>query len=597
MIGSKANRASCYPLIPTFSLKGRGDQNPWAGQAAVKWHACGPAIVALLSWLAAGALPARAQPALPPVTLLLILDASGSMWAPVPTEEVSRFASAQRVLGELLDKLPDEVEVGLIAYGHRRRGDCQDIETVVPAGPLDRAAVRRTVGALTPTGKTPLAGSAQQAFEIMRSREDITILILLTDGLETCDGDLGAVVQAARDEGLEFVLDVVGFHVDDADAQQLVDAAANGCGRYVGAAGADQLAAALDTALARVGRVSTVRDELDFAPFGGDSGRSGWRFGWQEIGENDGPGDGGEIEIEVDRTCFDGPCLNIEADAGAEGRMAAREVNLEGVDLANLSFTYGHDGDAGSEIVLEVSGDGGNTWAVLETFRLNRVVHGQRASYDLLPWAAADTRFRFRVTVAEWGDLGIDDLHLDWGVAASPGVPADSATVVDEFTFYGGNDGSRAWSGRWVENDDDHAGRGAVKLKESPNCRAQQCLKLRPDRGDLGSAIYRQADLSGAVSATLTYYYKQILVGDDAVVAEVSGDGGRTYTALETYTQDSDRSGSESFDITPFISAETRLRFRVAERGLGEGIWIDDVQIEYADPGVCTGPSPAGTGS
>ncbi len=555
------------------------------------------AAAAVLAALLLSLAMAQAQPVPVPVTLILILDASGSMWKQVPIQDVSRFVSARGVMGELLDKLPEDVELGVIAYGHRRRGDCRDIETVVPAGPLDRAAIRQTIGALVPKGKTPLAASAQQAFDIMRSRDGITILILLTDGLETCDGDLAAIVQAAREEGLEFVLDIVGFYVADDDAEQLVAAAGSGCGRYIGAASAGELAAALDLALTRIGAVSTVRDELDFEAFGGDSGKGGWRHGWQEVGEDDGPGDGGQIEIEIDRTCFEGPCLNIEADAGSEGLIVGRQVNIEGCNLAELSFIYGHDGDAGSEIVLEVSGDSGLTWDLLDTFYLNRVVHGQKARYDLLPWASADTRFRFRVVVAEWGDLGVDDLHLDWGVAASPGVPAESATVVDGFTFYGGNDGSRAWKGRWVENDDDHAGRGAVKLKESRRCRAEQCLKITPSKGAVGAGIYRAADLSGAVSATLTYYYKQVLIGDDAVVAEISRDGGRSYAVLATYTQDSVRSRSESFDVTDFIAPDTRVRFRVADRGQGHGIWIDDVQIEYADPGVCSGPPPGGTGS
>ncbi len=567
--------------------------------AAFRRRPFGAAMVSLLPWLAASSgLPAQAQEAPPaPLNLILILDASGSMWAPVPLQDASRFAAAVRVLTEVGDQLPDTIEVGVIAYGHRRQGDCGDIETIVPLGIRDRASTRRIVDAIKPKGKTPLARAARQAFDELGVRGHAGIVVLLTDGLDTCDGDLVAEVRAAKEQGLDFALDIVGFYVADEDTRELEDAALAGCGRYFSTGNTSELAIALKSAIDRLGAVSTVRDEFDTAPFGGDSGKGGWRFGWEETGEGDGPGDGGEIEIEIDRTCFEGACLNVEADAGSEGVIVERQVNLDGVDLAVLSFTYGHDGDAGSEIVLEVSGDSGLTWTLLDTFRLNGDLFGQRASYDLMPWATRDTRFRFRVTVAEWGDLGIDDLHLDWGVAAGGGLPAESATVVDEFTFYGGNDGSRTWSGSWVENDDDHAGRGAVRLTSSERCRADQCLKIKPASGGAGAGIRRQADLSGAISATLTYHFEHNLFGGDAVVVEVSGDGGGTYTVLETYSEYSARAGDESFDISAFIAADTWVRFRTTDSGRGKGLWIDDLQIEYADPGICTGPASERSGS
>ncbi len=523
------------------------------------------------------------------LTLILILDASGSMWAPVPIQDSSRFAAAQRVVGELLDKLPDGIDAGLIAYGHRSRGSCDDIETLVPLGRLDREAINRSVGALVPKGKTPLAGAAEQAFDILEGRGGAAIVVLLTDGLGTCGGDLAATVQAARERGLDFALEVVGFYVAEEDSPQLVEAATAGCGRYFSAASADQLAFALDQiAVARLGAVSTVRDEFEYSLFFGDNGSAVWRFPWVEIGEQDGPGDGGEIEVEVDRTCFDGPCLNVEADAGSEGVAAVREVDLSGVDSAILSFIYGYDGDAGSQIVFEVSSDGGISWTTLETYTLDRVLLGQRASYDLTPWATLRTQIRFRVTVAEWGDLGIDEMELEYLWRGETG------SVGDEFNAYSGNDGTRVWSGPWLENDDGDPESGAVRLTASPRCFAGYCLKLKP--GLAGAGIYRQADLTGAVAATLTYHVDHVLVGDDVVAVEVSADGGRSYTLLKTYGENTAHAAAESFDLSDFISSEMRVRFRTAGSGRSQGLWVDDLQVEFTDPGTCSGKALARTG-
>ncbi len=553
------------------------------------WGALAAALVLWLSTVFAG--PARAQDEVPePFDLILILDASGSMWAQVPVQNYSRFADAQRVLGELFGKLPGEMDVGLVVYGHRRRGDCQDIETVVPLGPFDRVALQQAVDALSPLGKTPLTTATEQALDILRQRDEPAIVVLLTDGVESCGGDLAASVRAARAEGLEFFLEIVGFYVADEDAEQLRQAAAAGCGRYLGAGDTEALAAALEqVALERLRAIATVRDEFDYSPFFGDDGSAVWRFPWREFGEDDGPGDGGEIEVEVDRTCFDGPCLNVEADAGSEGVGAMREVDLSGVESAVLSFVYGHDGDAGSEIVFEVSADAGVSWTTLETYVLDRVLLGQQASFDLTPWAARRTQIRFRVTVAEWGDLGVDHLRIDYV------YQGERRNVGDEFNAYSGNNGSRTWSGPWIENDDGDPDAGATRVTVSERCRAGHCLKLQPISA--GADVYREADLEGALSATLSYHLEHLLIGDDAVALEVSADGGNSYTRLATYGQSSPRTADASFDLSPFIAADTRIRFRTAGSGQGKGMWIDDLEIRFTDPGSCGDRAVARTGT
>ncbi len=56
---------------------------------------------------------------------MLILDASGSMWGQV--EGGNKIVIARRVLKNLVAGLSTEAEVDLLAYGHRQKGDCEDI--------------------------------------------------------------------------------------------------------------------------------------------------------------------------------------------------------------------------------------------------------------------------------------------------------------------------------------------------------------------------------------------------------------------------------------------------------------------------------------
>ena len=74
-----------------------------------------------------------------PTNLLLILDASGSMWQKVEGE--FKIVVARKVLKGLLGELPADSKVGLIAYGHRKKSDCADIETIMPLAALDKVVL------------------------------------------------------------------------------------------------------------------------------------------------------------------------------------------------------------------------------------------------------------------------------------------------------------------------------------------------------------------------------------------------------------------------------------------------------------------------
>lgn len=186
-----------------------------------------------------------AKPA--PGELILILDASGSMWGQI--EGQNKITIAKKVLNGLIEGLPDGTSVGLIAYGHRDKGDCKDIETVFPPGPVDKKLLAEKIDSISPKGKTPITDSINQAFELARGSEDAATVILVSDGLETCGGDPCKAVEAAKASGIKFVMHVVGFDVAKEDVSQLECAAQAGGGLYLSADNAGELSAALETAV------------------------------------------------------------------------------------------------------------------------------------------------------------------------------------------------------------------------------------------------------------------------------------------------------------------------------------------------------------
>src|SRR5262245_53265863 len=91
---------------------------------------------------------------------ILVLDESGSLWAQLDGK--TRIDIARAVIGDMLGQVPAERALGLVAYGHRREGDCGDIEEVAPVG-TDRAAILARVNAMKPKGKTPLTDGVRFA--------------------------------------------------------------------------------------------------------------------------------------------------------------------------------------------------------------------------------------------------------------------------------------------------------------------------------------------------------------------------------------------------------------------------------------------------
>ncbi len=205
----------------------------------------------LLGLLALATLPAMTQEEGGPAPeLALVLDASGSMWGQIKGE--NKIVIARRVIGEALAGLADDAVVGLIAYGHRREGDCDDIETLVPLGKLDRDAMAQTLASLNPKGKTPIGRALKTAFEAVKERPGPTSVILVSDGLETCGADPCQIVRDTRAAGANLVVHVVGFDVKEDELAQLECIAQAGGGSFYGAADGAELSTALAQATVAV---------------------------------------------------------------------------------------------------------------------------------------------------------------------------------------------------------------------------------------------------------------------------------------------------------------------------------------------------------
>jgi Ca-activated chloride channel family protein len=183
--------------------------------------------------------------------VMIVLDASGSMWGRLDGKP--KIDVARQALGELLAEWRP-ASVALAAYGHRRKGDCGDIETLVAPGNTEPAAVAKAAADLNPKGKTPLSASVRHAAEALRYTEEPARVILLSDGRETCDADPCAVGAELERYGIDFTAHVIGFDVSGPEQAGLRCLAENTGGHFYPAGKAGELRDALGRAAAQVGQ-------------------------------------------------------------------------------------------------------------------------------------------------------------------------------------------------------------------------------------------------------------------------------------------------------------------------------------------------------
>ena len=196
-------------------------------------------VLALFFVLGPGITPGMAQSQ----RTIIVMDGSGSMWGQI--EGRAKLEIARETVGAVLAQIPAEQEIGLIAYGHREKGNCGDIELMVPPAAGTGAAISQAVNDMRFLGKTPLSDAVRQAAEALHYTEDAATVVLVTDGLETCNADPCALANELEQAGLNFTAHVIGLGLSQTESAQVSCLASGTGGRYFDAADADDLSGAL----------------------------------------------------------------------------------------------------------------------------------------------------------------------------------------------------------------------------------------------------------------------------------------------------------------------------------------------------------------
>lgn len=185
-----------------------------------------------------------------PKNIEVIVDASGSMLAEVPGTGKQRWQIAQEALKTLVGSgtIAEDSYVAVRTYGRQRGNDCSDLELAQPPARFDATGLNGVIDGIKPAvgGMTPLGASLRAAVTDLQAAEGSTVVILVTDGLESCNGDPVAEAAGFVQGATQRSVHVIGFALDNPEASaKLREIATSGKGLYFDAADSAQLAEAL----------------------------------------------------------------------------------------------------------------------------------------------------------------------------------------------------------------------------------------------------------------------------------------------------------------------------------------------------------------
>ncbi|MBN1183149.1 MAG: VWA domain-containing protein [Bacteroidales bacterium] len=197
----------------------------------------------------------------PLTRILFVFDASRSMsgmW-----ENDVKINIARKVLIGMIDTLQynKNVQMALRIYGHQSTvppQDCNDTKLEVPFDFNNASLIRQRLRYVVPKGTTPIANSLELAAKDFPPCKDCrNILILITDGVEACEGDPCKVSEELQKAGIILKPFVIGIGIDEEFKESF-----NCIGNFYNATNEDRLKQALDIAINQVLNKTTVQVNL-----------------------------------------------------------------------------------------------------------------------------------------------------------------------------------------------------------------------------------------------------------------------------------------------------------------------------------------------
>lgn len=185
---------------------------------------------------------------------VIVFDGSGSMWGTIGTERPPKFELLQGALRKTLTTLSPRVELGLTAFGHRRRGDCSDVQALAePAADAGERVLTLSDG-ISPRGRGPLTQAIRTAASQIPADRPGTI-VAIHDGPDNCSQDPCAAAQEIARSHPQTRIYTIGFGLSRSDAERMACVGEATGGRMFETQDSASLEAALSETLTLAGLI------------------------------------------------------------------------------------------------------------------------------------------------------------------------------------------------------------------------------------------------------------------------------------------------------------------------------------------------------
>lgn len=177
--------------------------------------------------------------------ILFLLDGSGSMVAELGS--TTRWAASVTLMSQIIDTLRgvDNLEVGLRVFGHNKpitERDCQDTKLEVPFGPQNHKLFQTKLKTIRPLGYTSITQSLLAAAkDFPEDKTSRNLIIIITDGIEECNGDPCSVSMELQKKGIILQPFIIGVGSN----QELFRKTYSCAGRYFNAENEEELRKAM----------------------------------------------------------------------------------------------------------------------------------------------------------------------------------------------------------------------------------------------------------------------------------------------------------------------------------------------------------------
>lgn len=191
------------------------------------------------------AAPLRAEP---PTPAIIIFDGSGSMWGELAGDKAQKLETARAALRPKLESLSADARVGFMSFGHRRKGNCSDIEVIAAPQAGIKDQLLNALDTLDPKGKGPITATLKEAFKLVGKERQATI-ILIHDGVDNCGQDPCAAAAEIAALNANIRIHTISLSLERPDAQRMQCLAKATRGQSFNASDAGSVTAAIAEAL------------------------------------------------------------------------------------------------------------------------------------------------------------------------------------------------------------------------------------------------------------------------------------------------------------------------------------------------------------